>query len=454
MKYTDDYGDFEPGWLILNSHKKDKSDFEWETISFLLKTNYVHIIVYLVSFECLRVSHISEKSLQYFQITFSVMYLFSQMGYLLTWILLIQPITFIIVGALHSKLCIWICNLTFIGLSAVFKKINSDETFLKQYRINHYETYISILILSWMNLRCTSYYLTTSKEDIRKFLAYCLYFPTMCTGPFLSFKHFDGMYCKKFEPIAIRIKNLILNILRCLIWFTFGEICLHYIYVNATGFQPEFVKQFDMWTLCGYGYAMGQFFHLKYIVIYGLSTSIASFENITTPSLPRCIGRIHLYSEMWKYFDPGLYDFLKMCIYIPLRRFHLNKFLSSLLCFSFIFIWHGIAQHIFIWVVANFIGINLESLANIIYESCLKNTEIVKSLGSTKLQILKNLLASPLLAASAVSNFYFFAGVDIGYIFLQSFLTETFFNKMVLLSILYCCCEVSISLRDMKARSL
>lgn len=64
------------------------------------------------------------------------------------------------------------------------------------------------------------------------------------------------------------------------------------------------------WALYTFGYLMGQFFHNKYVVFYGVSTAIAKFEGIDAPGLPKCIGRIHLYSNMWKYFDQGLYEFL------------------------------------------------------------------------------------------------------------------------------------------------
>lgn len=60
----------------------------------------------------------------------------------------------------------------------------------------------------------------------------------------------------------------------------------------------------------GLGYAMGQLFCNKYIIMYGLSIALARFDRIDAPDGPRCIGRIHLYSHMWRYFDQGLYDFL------------------------------------------------------------------------------------------------------------------------------------------------
>lgn len=72
----------------------------------------------------------------------------------------------------------------------------------------------------------------------------------------------------------------------------------------------KIVKSLNPWSLYTFGYLMGQFFHNKYVVFYGLPIAVAKFENINAPGLPKCIGRIHLYSNMWKYFDQGLYEFL------------------------------------------------------------------------------------------------------------------------------------------------
>jgi hypothetical protein len=55
---------------------------------------------------------------------------------------------------------------------------------------------------------------------------------------------------------------------------------------------------------------MGQFFLNKYVVIYGTSSNLCYLDNVKAPSQPKCIARIHLYSDMWKHFDRGLYNFL------------------------------------------------------------------------------------------------------------------------------------------------
>lgn len=159
---------------------------------------------------------------------------------------------------------------------------------------------------------------------------------------------------------------------------------------------------------------MGQFFHLKYIIWYGLSTLLANFDNIEVPYLPRCIGRVHLYTDMWKYFDSGLYKYLRKYIYLPVLTKVCNiKPLASLLCFIFVFLWHGIEWYIFIWAFLNYLGVCIEHVAQIIQTNCLEDTKINK-------RPLKSALASPLLLMSAISNFYFFAGFEIGNIFVST----------------------------------
>ena len=56
---------------------------------------------------------------------------------------------------------------------------------------------------------------------------------------------------------------------------------------------------------------MGQFFHVKYVGIYGIAGHLARLDGVEAPSHPACGGRIHLFSDTWKYFDPGFYEFIR-----------------------------------------------------------------------------------------------------------------------------------------------
>lgn len=64
------------------------------------------------------------------------------------------------------------------------------------------------------------------------------------------------------------------------------------------------------WCLYGGGLWMGLYFYMKYLITYGIAGTLTSFDNITPENPPRCVLRIHLYSQMWKYFDVGLHKFL------------------------------------------------------------------------------------------------------------------------------------------------
>lgn len=76
------------------------------------------------------------------------------------------------------------------------------------------------------------------------------------------------------------------------------------------------------------------------------------------PSPPICISRVSLYSRMWRYFDNGLYQFLKHQVYIPVMRKQLPFALSVLrnlgaLCavFGVVLAWHGTRRHYICWVL-------------------------------------------------------------------------------------------------------
>lgn len=75
-------------------------------------------------------------------------------------------------------------------------------------------------------------------------------------------------------------------------------------------FLLQVVQNLNPWALYGLGYCMGQFFLNKYVVIYGICNTLCNLDNVKAPPPPKCIARIHLYSDMWKHFDRGLYKFL------------------------------------------------------------------------------------------------------------------------------------------------
>ncbi|XP_017777846.1 PREDICTED: protein-cysteine N-palmitoyltransferase Rasp [Nicrophorus vespilloides] len=450
--YEDVYGDFKNGWTVIN-RRRDVSDVEWETICQLLKELFPWLIVHSAMTEYLK----REKIKHIVQLVLSFMFLLYYTNVAVFLLLVLQPFVFQLFSKFKNITLIWICCGLCLLIITIYKFV--DNKTLQYVGITEELHITSIIAVFWINLRCLSFYIDKIKMEVNDkitffdFINFVFYLPTLFCGPFVGYNDFKSK--NNFRNLTSRTTKLFLNLLRVLFWFIFTEYCLHYIYINAISYQVEHIKTFQPWAIYGYGYAMGQFFHLKYVILYGLSTSFAEFEGVTVPHLPKCIGRIHLYSDMWKYFDVGLYKFLVKYIYIPTQysQSYINKLFSSGLCFTFVYVWHGTQNYILIWTVLNFMGISVEMICKELYKKCFFN------FGSKHPNMERRLtssLASILLAISAISNFYFFAGTSIGNIFFEKLFTGNFSENFILLFCLYCCCQVSIQVKEwgMRCRAL
>lgn len=115
-------------------------------------------------------------------------------------------------------------------------------------------------------------------------------------------------------------------------------------------------------------------------------------------------------------------------IYLPMQKILHYKLLASFLCFCFVCVWHGLEDYIVTWAIMNFIGITIEYFSSMLYQK--KIIYISEVLGPTGMNVIKNIMAVPLLAFSAISNFYFFGGKYVGDIFLRKLFGKmTIFRK-------------------------
>lgn len=220
------------------------------------------------------------------------------------------------------------------------------------------------------------------------------------------------------------------------------------------------METLNSWSLYTFGYLMGQFFFNKYIVFYGLGIAIAKYERINAPGLPKCIGRIHLYSNMWKYFDQGLYEFLFQLslwnifvghqskeiknyfnffsyIYASLCQrtsSMYRKLFASFTTFGFIYLWHGIYQFVFIWSIMNFICLQLEQFGRHIGH--MQQDNFQKYFSESNRNRIKAIFGTQIFIPAVISNFYFFAGVEVGNVFVE----RTYFtgNFVIYLSLSFC----------------
>lgn len=294
-----------------------------------------------------------------------------------------------------------------------------------------------LVIFAWCILKNTSFNLerVTSERDenfsIIECLGFLFYLPTFQFGPTFTYTRYihmqDCLKMKQTYSIKQRVKRLILQLLRFAFWYIVVEIALHFFYIHYIAMSVD-LKSINIFALFGLGFIHGQFFNIKYIIQYGLPITLGEFEHIPMPNTPRCICRVHKYSDMWKWFDHGLYEFLFKYIYTKLTTKNSSngrKILASLLTFFFIYIWHGFFGYILIWSIANCICIVIEKL---VYEHIECDKFRIKALSVIKteenLHRLKAYIGAHILIPAILSNFFFFGGTEFGTEFVRRTYTQ------------------------------
>ncbi|XP_043257787.1 protein-cysteine N-palmitoyltransferase HHAT [Colletes gigas] len=463
--YHDLYNDFAPGWIWIG-RKRDVSDQEWKIwIPLIIKLVPWIFCHHLVSQIIKTVP--STTLLCYWYIFTSISFLYFYIGSIGVLCVLMQLSILYILTYKRNKSIIWSINILFLFFIH-FLKI-PDGTFQSILKFNDEEHYILIVIMCWILLRSISYSIDNiqicsenNSDDnshlSRNFLwglAYCLYLPTLCLGPLILYHEFINSMKGPFQVWKLKeLKHFTLNLIRYIFWIIFANFSLHFLYFNAIQYHSKIVEFLNPWALYGLGYCIGQFFLIKYVVIYGLNHTLCAIDHVKAPSQPKCVARIHLYSDMWKYFDKGLYKFLIRYIYTPLLKSNFNRVFASFLCFTFVFAWHGMQRNIFFWALFNFIGLNIESLVKSAGKSKYYSNVQRKYMSPANARRFNCVLASPLLAMSVISNFYFFAGEEIGHTYVYRILHDMWYGTLVLLFFLYCCCQVSTDVKNWESKNI
>ncbi|XP_014210210.1 protein-cysteine N-palmitoyltransferase Rasp [Copidosoma floridanum] len=461
--YYDAYNDFSPGWSFLN-RKLDSSDEEWKMWIPLIYRLVPWIIVHIIMSQCIKHFHHNTTLLCGWYVTISITFLWHYLGFLSTLCTLLLPFVSCLLTSLESKTVSWLVHS--ITLALIYWAKVSDIVFREWLDLNDEDYFLLTTAICWIQLRSISYSLDSINsykhihvygffKDLIQNIAYCLYLPTLFLGPIILYHQFTDGIRKPFTRWGKeKLQRTILNLVRYTFWMYFTELSLHFLYFNALRFHPEAVIKLEPWEFYGFGYCMGQYFLNKYVVTYGLTSTVCRAEDIDAPPQPKCIGRIHLYSDMWKHFDRGLYKFLLRYIYIPCSpRTSFRKIFASALCFIFIYLWHGMHLYIFIWSFLNFTGVLIENIAKSSSKYLYKNI-LHDSLNDINKRRLECLFATPLLILSAISNFYFFADEEIGHIYMRKIFQETWKVYVMLLFALYCCCQTSTEIKKMEEYSV
>ena len=86
--------------------------------------------------------------------------------------------------------------------------------------------------------------------------------------------------------------------------------------------------------------------------------------------------------------------------------------IGSIVCFSYVYVWHGISKKVLIWSLLNFLGITVEAVARALAANP-QYRRLEDKLSGQMMRRLHALLSAPLLIMSCLSQFYFFAGTRV-----------------------------------------
>ncbi|KAH9509043.1 hypothetical protein Btru_048879 [Bulinus truncatus] len=245
---------------------------------------------------------------------------------------------------------------------------------------------------------------------------YAFHLPKFITGPFYSFRKFYPEVMDYFNASDNRVDilDVVKNLMRCMFWGVFMELQFHYFYSDGLGHSVYALERMSLAAVVSVGYWHGQCFTVKYTFFYGISGQLLRFDGITPYANPRCISWIYSYADMWRYFDVGLYQFVKDYIYVPLggsQSNFLRQTISSAVSFFFIYIWHGGRQNLFYWCLGSFMAVTLETFGRYVKRSHLGS----KAIGwlSPAMQLrLEAILNYPVYLLSCLSTFFFFFGIN------------------------------------------
>nr|SVE94255.1 EOG090X06SF [Simocephalus serrulatus] len=443
--------DLVPGWQWLG-RKADTADFEWKMWTPIFFSWLKYVTPYLIISLVLRKKYPQSVPLICILISFS--WLCKMLGLCLTFFLFLQPVLFYWILMLFSMKVVW---LTCIGFTLALHVFHVTEMIGGLFEENTtQDTYFFAVILSWTHVRSISfladnYSWEEGKNNWKDFYHYCFYLPLLPSGPMMLYKEFKLSIEKIPSPERtwIHLMRSLAVITRYLFWRFFHELALHYFYHSALQYNIAIVRRLDVWSAAGLGYSLGQFFMTKYVVMYGVSSALARLDHVDAPPPPKCVGRIHLYSQMWRDFDRGLYNFMVNYIYVPCKRTSdlvWSKLAGTALCFGFVCIWHGASVSVLVWCVANYLGICLETTAK--YLSTRPPFVGWKTNWSDSNWLrFQAAIASPLLLMSALSNFCFFTDANVGYVLARKAVYEGGILRLsCILFAMYCCCHVSMAL--------
>ena len=320
---------------------------------------------------------------------------------------------------------IWLAALPVLTYIMNFTTDFADDPFLvllfSSYTLLSYISFA----LEWARKSVPELETLKTHEIFTRMLFYVFYQPYQISVIVLYPEFEKQLKLRKTDPRDW--KSTIIFVLRILFWWFLIEFMLHFFYFESILNDALFAMRLPKNEFVTLGMALGTFFHLKYVVIFGYQAVFARLDNMKPPQGPICISRISLYSKIWRGFDRGLYAYFKEYIFIPICAPSFStsrKIFGVLASYTFVLIWHGFQHHNIVWIVLNIIELFLEYGAKGIYTIQSVRTWREKNISDINFRRILGWLQIVCFAVGLYSNFYFLGGSQIGQMFVQRIFWE------------------------------
>ncbi|VDK45332.1 unnamed protein product [Anisakis simplex] len=269
--------------------------------------------------------------------------------------------TIVISLIVHTELVAWVICIAFIMEAQYYAPFSVPPRIY--YREHNFYLYGAIKVINYC-IHLSRNKINSMKElDIIRCAQYILY-PPYSTLLIVLYDDFESQINRveaeqqKSEIMPLHLtKGMVWKVVRLIFWYFAFEFVLHFIYVYSILNLPfPIFNLLNIYELAATAYVNGQLFYWKYVLIFGIPSWFALFDGMKPPDPPICIARVSRYSRMWRYFDRGLYQFLKLQVYLPLvgdikgtfgswRRFG-----AMVGAFLFVLAWHGATKSCILWV--------------------------------------------------------------------------------------------------------
>lgn len=252
------------GWQIFFQRSYDTNDDEWKTWKKFISINAKWFLLHIVATEFCR--WIKPIYISYIHATIGATFLLINFNIFILKIMLIISVGILIVANWKQKLFVW--AYAFIWLSLI-NALRGDLAYIicSYLYLDPRSLSELIIILSWNLLRLLSFSLdnidakdeksTDERFQLIYMLGYVWYFPNLYFGPFMLYSRYETMiYSNKviynglWNNFLQRFNIFSIAIIRCIFWYFFVELSLHFFYVNCiqqniyVSFKDQFLKIF------------------------------------------------------------------------------------------------------------------------------------------------------------------------------------------------------------------